>query len=58
MMRLKTVVCRELRRLPLPNGERVGVRGVGSLDRPEPLTPPLSQWEREQTEFASPWRPE
>ena len=28
--------------LPLPRGERVGVRGFGSIDRPQPLTPPLS----------------
>ena len=38
---------------PLPVGERVGVRGVGSLDRPKPLTPPLSLWEREPTESAA-----
>jgi hypothetical protein len=31
---------------------RVGVRGFGSIERPKPLTPPLSLWEREQTEFA------
>jgi hypothetical protein len=37
---------------PLPVGERVGVRGFGSIERPQPLTPPLSLWEREQTEFA------
>src|SRR5713101_2532029 len=35
--------CRELAGLPLLFGERVGVRGDSSLDRPEPLTPPLSQ---------------
>src|SRR5712692_5800025 len=29
--------------LPLPCGERVGVRGYSSIDRPNPLTPPLSQ---------------
>src|SRR5712692_8215870 len=34
--------CRELAGLPLPFGERVGVRGDSPLDRPEPLTPPLS----------------
>jgi uncharacterized protein len=28
------------------------VRGVGSLDRPKPLTPSLSLWEREPTESA------
>jgi NitT/TauT family transport system substrate-binding protein len=42
--------CRELGELPLPIGERVGVRGDSPLDRPEPLTPPLSLWEREPTE--------
>jgi hypothetical protein len=44
---------RKLGGLPLPIGERVGVRGFGSIERPEPLTPPLSLWEREQTECAS-----
>ena len=39
--------------LPLPCGERVGVRGFVSLDRPKPLTPPLSLWEREQTEIVA-----
>jgi hypothetical protein len=39
--------------LPLPIGERVGVRGFGSIERPEPLTPPLSLWERVETESAS-----
>jgi uncharacterized protein len=29
------------------------VRGLGSLVRPKPLTPPLSLWEREPTESAS-----
>jgi hypothetical protein len=32
----------------------VGVGGLGSTERPESLTPPLSLWEREQTESASP----
>ena len=45
---------RKLGGLPLPIGERVGVRGFGSIERTEPLTPPLSLWEREQTESASP----
>ncbi len=44
---------RKLGGLPLPIGERVGVRWFGSIERPEPLTPPLSLWEREQTECAS-----
>jgi hypothetical protein len=39
--------------LPLPGGERVGVRGIASLHRPKPLTPPLSLREREQTELVS-----
>src|SRR5262245_11575448 len=42
--------------LPLPLGERAGVRaGVRGLptERLNPLTPPLSLWEREQTEPAS-----
>jgi uncharacterized protein len=29
------------------------VRGVGSIERPKPLTPPLSLWEREPTESAA-----
>ena len=45
--------CHVLRALPLPSGERVGVRGFGSIDTPEPLTPPLSLREREQTNFAA-----
>jgi hypothetical protein len=44
---------RKLSGLPLPIGDRVGVREFGSIERPEPLTPPLSLWEREQTESAS-----
>jgi hypothetical protein len=39
-----------------PFGERVGVRGVRIveiIERPKPLTPPLSLWEREQTEHAA-----
>src|SRR4051794_29516165 len=39
---------------PLPIGERAGVRGDRLNERPQPLTPPLSQWEREQTEAADP----
>jgi hypothetical protein len=39
--------------LPLPLGERVGGRGSEGIDRPKPLTPPLSLWEREQTELAA-----
>src|SRR6187397_655048 len=40
-----------------PFGERVGVRGVTAYratltPHPSPLTPPLSLWERERTEFA------
>ena len=55
--------CDELGGLPLPGGERAGVRGLGSTDKPEPLTPPLSLREREQTKYAvrhvtqSPWLP-
>jgi hypothetical protein len=45
---------RELGVFPLPSGERVRVRGVEPIDRPYPLTPPLSPWEREPTEFAAP----
>jgi NitT/TauT family transport system substrate-binding protein len=45
--------CHELGRLPLPCGERVGVRGLGSTHTPEPLTPPLSLRAREQTECAA-----
>jgi len=40
-----------------PLGERVGVRGLLASqysERSKPLTPPLSLWEREQTEFAAP----
>jgi hypothetical protein len=44
---------RKLGGLPLPIGERVGARGFGSIERPEPLTPPLSLWGREQTESAT-----
>jgi hypothetical protein len=33
--------------LPLPNGERVGVRGFRPIESHEPLTPPLSLRERE-----------
>src|SRR5262245_32008786 len=33
--------------LPLPIGERVGVRGFGPIDSLGPLTPPLSLRERE-----------
>jgi NitT/TauT family transport system substrate-binding protein len=44
--------CDEHGGLPLPSGEREGVRGLGSTDTPEPLTPPLSLREREQTEGA------
>jgi HlyD family secretion protein len=44
---------RGLSALPLPEGERVGVRGLQILDRPEPLTPPLSLWEREQAQPAA-----
>jgi NitT/TauT family transport system substrate-binding protein len=44
--------CDELGGLPLPSGERAGVRGFGTTDKPEPLTPPLSLREREQTECA------
>ena len=44
--------CDEFGGLPLPSGERAGVRGLGSTDKPEPLTPPLSLREREQTECA------
>jgi hypothetical protein len=43
---------RKRSRLPLPVGERVGVRGAVPIARPEPLTPPLSQWEREPTASA------
>src|SRR4029077_20519468 len=55
--------CDELGGLPLPSGERSGMRGLGSTDKPEPLTPPLSLREREQTERAVrhvtqfPWLP-
>ena len=30
--------CRELGALPLPVGERVGVRGIGTIDNLQPLT--------------------
>jgi tripartite-type tricarboxylate transporter receptor subunit TctC len=36
-----------------PFGERVGVRGRPANERPKPLTPPLSLWEREQTACAA-----
>jgi hypothetical protein len=36
-----------------PLGERVGVRGLRTIERPYPLTPPLSLREREQTESAA-----
>jgi hypothetical protein len=39
-----------------PFGERAGVRGiplVDNIERPKPLTPPLSLWEREQTELVA-----
>src|SRR5262249_38464662 len=45
--------CRELGELPLPAGERVGVRGLRRNERAKPLTPPLSQRHREQAELAS-----
>ncbi len=37
---------------PLPVGESVGARGAHSFERPEPLTPPLSQRERGHTASA------
>jgi len=43
--------------LPLPVGERVGGRGARSFERPEPLTPPLSQREREHTASDDPASP-
>ncbi len=48
-----SVKCHELGALPRPEGERVGVRGFVTLDRPEPLTPALSLREREQAEPAA-----
>jgi hypothetical protein len=33
--------------------ERVGVRGFEPIERAYPLTPPLSPWEREPSEFAA-----
>jgi hypothetical protein len=39
--------------LPLPIGEREGVRGIGSLDILQPLTPPLSLREREPAEIVA-----
>jgi hypothetical protein len=44
---------RELGVFPLPAGERARVRGFEPIDRAYPLTPPLSPWEREPTEFAA-----
>src|SRR5262245_50712427 len=41
--------CPALGALPLPEGGRVGVRGLGSIEGPYPLTPALSPWEREPT---------
>src|SRR5262249_27698774 len=38
--------------LPLPAG-RVGVKGFGSIERSQPVTPPLSLWEREPTAFGA-----
>ena len=40
---------RKLGGLPLPIGERVGVRRFGAIERPEPLTPPLSLWGEGET---------
>src|SRR6185503_14385557 len=37
--------------LPLPGGERVGVRGFEPLERPYPLTPPLSQSKSDVSDF-------
>jgi len=45
--------CGGLGALPLPGGERVGVRGFELIERTYPLTPPLSPWEREPTEFVA-----
>src|SRR5262245_12659068 len=42
---------------PVPVGERVGVRGARPFERPEPLTPPLSQREREHTASDDPASP-
>ena len=42
---------RKLGGLPLPIGERVGVRGFGSIERPEPLTPPVSQPKSDLSDF-------
>jgi hypothetical protein len=39
--------------LPLPVGERVGVRGSRNNEKPTSLTPSLSHWEREQAEQAA-----
>src|SRR5262245_33888795 len=40
--------------LPLPIwGEGWGEGVTGQIERPNPLTPPLSLWEREQTEPAA-----
>src|SRR5438067_1578116 len=44
---------RELGEPPLPGGERVGVRGLRTNEKPKPLTPPHSRWEREHAEQAS-----
>src|SRR5262245_65652561 len=39
--------------LPLPGGERAGVRGFEPIERPYPLPPPLSPWEREPSQCAA-----
>jgi hypothetical protein len=53
---LGLVRCRrpDLGALPLPNwGEGWGEGVTGEAERAKPLTPPLSLWEREQTEPAA-----
>jgi hypothetical protein len=42
---------RELGAHPLPLGERVGVRGLPAIERPKPLTPPLSQPKSDISDF-------
>src|SRR6266508_3611310 len=37
--------------LPLPSGERERVRGLGSIERPKPLTPPLSPPKSDISDF-------
>jgi len=44
---------------PIGRGRRVAPgEGLRRIDRPYPLTPTLSPWEREQADSLSPWERE